>query len=270
MSTATIQALYVYPVKSGHAIPRSRVRVETTGLEWDRQWMVVDDQGIFLSQRTRRRLALVTPEIRDEHLVLGFPGLPPLHVALAPGGDEVPVRVWKHAGTALDAGTEAARWVSEALGQAARLVRASPSMGRVADRQYTGELVAPLAFADGFPILVCNEASLQAIHARMPRAVPMDRFRPNVVLGGLPAFAEDHIDALHIGAVTLRLVKPCTRCVVPSIDQRTGEPSTDPTPVLRAMRFDRALRGVTFGESSVVSHGAGAPVGMRSDLCRAL
>ena len=95
----------------------------------------------------------------------------------------------------------------------------------------------------------------------------MERFRPNVVLDGLAPFAEDHIDSLHIGEVTLRLVKPCTRCVIPSTDQRTGERSTDPTPVLRKFRFDRTLLGVTFGENAVVALGVGAEVERGSD-CR--
>jgi uncharacterized protein YcbX len=220
--------------------------------------MVVDAQGTFLTQRTHPRLARVVPDVGEEHLLLEAQGLPPLKIPLASGGDPVPVRVWKHAGMAIDTGAEAREWLSELLGQPARLVRVAPGMDRVADRKYTEEQIAPLAFPDGFPILVCNRASLEAINARMPQPVPMDRFRPNLVLTGLPAFAEDHIDELRIGELTVRLVKPCTRCVIPSIDQRTGEPSSNPTPVLRELRFDPTLRGVKFGENGIVTGGAGS------------
>jgi uncharacterized protein YcbX len=254
----SIQALYVYPVKSARAIARSSVLVTASGFQWDRHWMVVDAQGRFLTQRTHPRLARVVPDIREDHLLLEAPGLPPLRTPLAPLGEPVPVRVWNHVGTATDTGAAAKEWISEVLGQEARLVRVAPGMDRVADRKYTQERVAPLNFPDGFPVLVCNQASLEAINARMPQPVPMERFRPNLVLTGLPAFAEDHIDELRIGELILRLVKPCTRCVIPSIDQHTGEPSTNPTPVLRELRFNPVLRGVTFGENAILTAGDGS------------
>jgi uncharacterized protein YcbX len=131
-------------------------------------------------------------------------------------------------------------------------------MERVANPKFAGSTYAPVAFPDGFPVLVCNEASLAELNQRLPEAIPMDRFRPNLVVSGLPAFAEDHIDSLRIGDLTLRLVKPCTRCTIPSVDHRSGEPSTNPFPVLRRFRFDRELRGVTFGENAVIATGAGA------------
>jgi uncharacterized protein YcbX len=117
---------------------------------------------------------------------------------------------------------------------------------------------APLGFPDAYPMLVCNAASLEDLNQRLPAPLPMERFRPNLVVSGLPAWAEDHIDTLTIGPVTLRLVKPCTRCVIPSLDHRTGEPSIDPLPVLRKFRFSKALRGITFGENAVIVAGEGA------------
>jgi uncharacterized protein YcbX len=112
-----------------------------------------------------------------------------------------------------------------------------------------------MGFADGFPVLVCNQASLADLNERLPESIPMERFRPNVVLEGLPAWAEDRIEALTIDGVTLRLVKPCARCTIPSVDQRTGLPSTDPAPVLRQFRFDKTLLGITFGENAVIFTG---------------
>src|SRR5262249_20696604 len=115
----------------------------------------------------------------------------------------------------------------------------------------------PVGFADGFPILVCNRASLDELNTRMPEPIPMERFRPNIVLRGLSPFAEDRISSLQIGEITFRLVKPCTRCVVTSTDQRTGERSTNPLPVLRTFPFDRELLGVTFGENAIPTGGVG-------------
>jgi uncharacterized protein YcbX len=130
----------------------------------------------------------------------------------------------------------------------------------MANPEFAGPIAMPVAFSDGFPILVCNRASLEDLNTRMPEPVPMERFRPNVVLDGLPAFAEDRIASLQIGLITLNLVKPCTRCVITSTDQRTGERTTNPLPVLRKFRFDRALLGVTFGENAVITAGVGSNV----------
>jgi uncharacterized protein YcbX len=255
-----VEDLFIYPVKSARGVRKSSVRVAATGFEWDRHWMAVDTAGTFLTQRTHPRLALVEPEITSDALELHAPGLPTLRVPLEPTGMEVSARVWDHPCTALDQGVNAGQWLSEAVGHSVRLVRVAPSMGRVANPKYAGPNPVPVAFPDGFPILVCNQASLADLNARMPEQIPMERFRPNVVLGGLPAFAEDRIDSLQLGEVTLRLVKPCTRCVIPSTDQRTGERSTDPLPVLRTFRFDRTLLGVTFGENAIVVSGAGSSI----------
>jgi hypothetical protein len=117
-----------------------------------------------------------------------------------------------------------------------------------------------MGFADGYPVLVCNQASLDDLNTRMPESVPMNRFRPNIVLDGLPAWAEDDIDTLCIGDLKLRLVKPCTRCTIPSVDQDSGLISTDPGPVLRRFRFDKKLRGVIFGENAVIEDGTGCEI----------
>ena len=137
----------------------------------------------------------------------------------------------------------------------------------MANPAFAGAAPAPMGFADGFPLLVCNEASLRDLNSRMPEPIPMERFRPNIVLEGLPEWAEDRIETLMIGELTLRLVKPCTRCTIPSVDQRTGMPATDPGPVLRTFRFDSKLRGITFGENAVIANGCGCEIGRGSD-CR--
>jgi uncharacterized protein len=253
----TVTGLFVYPVKSARGIARSRVQIAATGFEWDRHWMIVDGKGRFITQRTHPKLARIVPEITQSSISLSAPGLSVLRVPLEPAGTEVPVQVFDYHCMALDQGKEPQDWVSQAIGEPVRLVRVAPSMPRVASAQYAGPTPAPLAFADGYPVLVCNEASLADLNERLPEPIPMERFRPNLVLQGLPPFAEDRIASLHIGNINLRLVKPCTRCIIPSTDQHTGERSTDPTPALRKFRFDRTLRGVTFGENATVDFGVG-------------
>jgi MOSC domain-containing protein len=256
----SVTELWVYPVKSMRGSARERLRLTATGFEWDRQWMVVDSKGKFLSQRTHPQLARVVPEIERSMLRLEAPGLAALRVPLSAQGTPVPVSVWDDSCTGLDQGEEAAAWTSAAVGAPVRLIRVAPAMGRLASAQFAGPLRAPLNFPDGYPILVTNEASLEALNTQLPRPVPMGRFRPNLVLRGLPAWAEDRIDTLRLGAVTLRLVKPCLRCTIPSIDQLTGEPSTDPAPALKKLRFSKQLRGVMFGENAVIISGSGTEV----------
>jgi uncharacterized protein len=256
----TIDELNIYPLKSGRRIPKSSVRLTATGFEWDRYWMVVNANGTFLSQRTHPRLAWIQPELSSTALTLHAPERAPLVLPLEARGQSVDVQVWKDPCQGVDQGEAAGAWVSAVLGEAVRVVRAPDNPKRVANPEYAGPAPAPVAFPDGFPILVCNRASLEHLNTRMPEPIPMERFRPNIVLQGLPAFAEDRVSSVRIGDVTLRLVKPCTRCVITSTDQRTGERSTNPLPILREFRFDRTLLGVTFGENAVPMAGVGAAI----------
>jgi len=287
-TTATLAGLFFYPVKSARAIAAARVRVVATGFEWDRQWMIINERGTFLSQRTHPQLARLVPEIRAATLTIRAPGLPPLSLSLANDGAAATadaaaltrdrarltarsaarvadgtsrtVRVHRDVCVGIDQGSAAAEWASRAVGETVRLVRVPADPARVANPAFTGTVPAPMGFADGYPILVTNENSLEDLNARLPASIPMERFRPNIVLRGLPAWAEDRIASLTVGELTLRLVKPCTRCTIPSIDQQSGLPSTDPAPVLRRFRFDRELLGVTFGENAVIAAGSGVEI----------
>lgn len=256
----SVTGLYVYPVKSTRGIARARVALTPSGFEWDRQWMIVSAAGVFLSQRTHPQLARIVPQVTAEALVLNAPGLGALSVPLDSGGARTAVRVWDDACFGIDQGSAAHEWVSEAVGEAVRLIRVSPDMGRIANPKFAGATPAPIGFPDGYPVLVCNEASLADLNQRLPECIPMERFRPNLVLRGLPAWAEDHIDTLSLGPVQLRLVKPCTRCTIPSIDQQSGERSTDPAPALKQFRYSRTLRGVMFGENAVIVRGSGEAI----------
>ncbi len=261
----TVLALNVYPVKSARGIPFASVRLDATGFEWDRQWMVIDATDGFITQRTHPRLARIEPALGTDALTLRADGLAPLRVMLAAEGKPITVRVWNDTCVAQDQGDEASEWLSEAIGDAVRLVRVGPRMDRIANPRYAGPDHAPVTFVDGYPVLVCNRASLDDLNARMPAPVPMERFRPNLVIDGLSPFEEDRIAAIEIAVsgaepARLRLVKPSTRCVITSTDQRTGERSTNPLPVLRRFRFDQTLQGVTFGENAVIAAGVGSTI----------
>jgi uncharacterized protein YcbX len=180
-------------------------------------------------------------------------------VPLESSGDSRQVTVWGDLCPAFDQGEPAARWLSGLLGRPLRLVRFDPSHRRLSDSTWTGGVEATNRFSDGYPILAISRASLDDLNARLPVPLPMDRFRPNLVFEGLPPYGEDALDDLVAGNVRLRRVKPCTRCAITTTNQATAEVEGDePLRTLKSYRWDKALRGVTFGQNLIVVAGAGA------------
>jgi uncharacterized protein len=224
------------------------------GIQHDRNWMVVDAEGCFISQRTQPRLALVEPALGPEHLTLRAPEMPPLALPVTGrAGPERTVTIWKDSTRALDQGDVAAEWFSRYLGQPARLVRIGAGFERPVDEVAYPE-GAEVAFADAYPLLLLSQASLAELNGRLPEELPMNRFRPNLVVAGCPAFAEDGWKRLRIGAVTLRVVSPCERCATTTVDQATALTGKEPLATLATYR--RAGGGVTFGQN-VVHQGVG-------------
>lgn len=270
MPRATIAALNVYPVKGCRGIAFPTAGVAVRGLVapvpqaavGDREWMVVDRDGRFVTQREHPRLALIGTRLASGTLVLRSPGFEALAVPLgASGGPAREVIVWESRVPAGDAGDDAARWLSRVLGVEVRLVRFDATHERRCDPTYAGESTAHTAFADAFPLLVIGEASLADLNTRLAAkgvaALSMNRFRPNLVLAGLEAYDEDHLDTVATAEVTLKLVKPCTRCQVTTTDQDTAVVGTEPLATLRQYRNDAARAGVTFGMNAIVVRGAG-------------
>ena len=257
MTDAIVQELRLYPLKSARGIAVAQARLTGAGLERDRHWLAIGADGRFLTQRTHPALARIRTALSEYGLRLETEGLDPLDLPYAAPGPVRTVRIWRDSCAAVDQGEPAAQWISAALATSARLVRTPDVPPRRVDPTYAGRVPVPLAFADGYPLLVCNQASLDALNSRLPAPISMERFRPNIVLAGLEPFAEDRIAAVQFGPIRLHLVKPCTRCSIPSIDPRSGRPDLDPLPVLRTFRFDPALRGVTFGENAIVAAGIG-------------
>lgn len=259
-----LAALAIYPVKSCAGIALPEALLVETGLEFDRAWMVVDEQGEMLTQREHPRLALVRPHFRHGELLLRAPGMLGLHLQLDTVEAATRVHVWDDVVKAYDMGALAAQWFSDFLGSAARLARFDPEQERLSEPRWTGSVRAENSFSDGFPLLVANQASLDELNARLAAkgvaAVTMSRFRPNLVLEGLQAFDEDHIETLDIkadpGLVQLRLVKPCVRCGIPNVDPDSAQTSSEPGATLAGFRADARMQGgITFGVNAVIVRG---------------
>ena len=264
----TIDQLFIYPVKGCRGIPIDSARLAATGLEiddiGDREWVVVDAGGRFLSQRELPKMTLVETRLTSTALRLRAPGMLELEVPFASEGDVIRVQVWNDHVAAVTQGEVADAWFSRCLGQPCRLMRFDPEARRLSNSRYTGATEAPYKFADAFALLIASTASLadlnQKLAGRGAAAVGIERFRPNIVLAGVEAFEEDYIDRLSIADATLRVVKPCVRCSVPNVDPATGVAAHEPGDTLAIYRDNERAGGVTFGVNAIVTAGAGATI----------
>jgi uncharacterized protein YcbX len=250
-----LSAMFVYPVKACRGIALDRETIERRGLRHDRRWMIVDETGRFVTQRTEPRLARVETALGDDGLVLTAPGLPALRLPL-PGDMQgaVPARrrvtVWRDAVDALDCGEAASAWISGWLQRPSFIVCMPDDVERPVNPAHAqpGDLVS---FADGYPLLLTSTSSLDDLNARLEQPLPMDRFRPNLVVSGGPAWSEDGWARLAIGEgeVAIRVVKPCGRCTVTTVDQKTAEGGVEPLRTLATFR--KTGQDVLFGQNCV-------------------
>lgn len=267
-SSVEITGLNIYPVKSCRGIALREALLTARGLEHDREWMVVDYAGRFVTQRQLPRLALIETELAPDALRLSAPRQKPLRVPLALREmARLRVEVWRHGCEAFDEGVEAAEWFSEFLGGKYRLVRFDPAHRRLSDLTETGGTEAENQFSDGYPLLVLSEESLAELNRRLGGAgpLPMNRFRPNLVIAGGGVHIEDRAARLTGEGIELALVKPCERCRITTTDQLTAEVGKEPLRTLATYRYDERLDGVAFGMNAIVIHGVGGPlaVGMK-------
>jgi len=251
-----LASVHIYPMKAGRAVDLAEARVEPWGLAGDRRWMLADEDGRFVSQREEPSLALVVVSASpaDGALTIAAPSQLALRVAIPePDAPLLKVSVWGTVLLAAAAGPEAGGWFSAYLGRPVILVYLDdPATRRPVDPEF-GRAGDTVSFADGFPLLLTTTGSLDGLGDWLiedgDEPVPMTRFRPNVVVTGTPPWAEDGWRRVRIGAVTFRVARPCGRCVVTTIDQRTGVRGRQPLKMLG--RHRRVGQELVFGQNLI-------------------
>lgn len=253
MAEIQVSELAIYPVKSLGQIPLARVELDPFGFGMDRRWMVVDADGVMLTQRKKARMCLIQPVLENGQLSLRAPGMPDIAVTCDPDAPRREVTVWEDRCKAVDCGDAVAAWLSRFLDTDCRLVFFPEDEMRQVDPAYArpGERTA---FSDGFPILLISQASLDDLNRRLKQPVAMRRFRPNLVVTGCEPFAEDGWKRIRIGGIGFRIVKPCSRCIIPNIDPETGRKGPEPNRTLSSYR--RRDNKIFFGQN-VIAEGEG-------------
>ncbi len=247
-----LSGLHLFPLKSAASFSVDRVDVDEIGLVGDRRWMLVDREGAPLTQRDIPRLARVHAVPREDGgldlVALGMPA-----IGVSPPSREAPrvrTRLWGHDVDGRAAEDGAAEWLGTFLEVRCRLLFVPPELARPVARPW-GRPGERTAFTDGFPLLLIGTGSLEALNQRLADPVPMDRFRPNLVVSGALPFDEDEWDRVRIGRLLLRVVKPCPRCVVTTVNQATGERDPAGEPLKTLARFRTRAGKVWFGMNLV-------------------
>lgn len=270
-----LSGLFVYPVKSLRGFAVTEAAVDELGIVGDRRFLVIDGDGRFLTQRTAPRMARIDARLAADSLVLSAEGAGQVAVPLRSTATSQirTTSVWRSHGLLVDdCGDESAAWLTQAVGSSCRLVRIGASFRRpVLQKPRYAVGVTPAApdliegrvvtadrvnFADGYPFMAVGEASLAELNARLrgrgEAPVPMDRFRPNLVIAGTDAFAEDSWQRVRIGGIEMRGAGPCARCIVTTTDQHTGERGVEPLRTLAAYRRDADdPSNVNFGQNLI-------------------
>lgn len=254
-----VASLHYYPIKSCRGFAVESAVITRRGLENDRLLMLVDQDGMFLTQREHPRMALIEPHLLPgeggEQLTLRAPQMTPLDLPVSQAGPRRMVTVWRSRCIAVEQGDAAADWLSTYLGASVRLVRIADDFRRTINPDYAVTPGDETGFADGYPILLIAQASLDDLNSRLATPLPMNRFRPNMVVSGCAPFAEDSWQRIRIGGIELALVKPCARCQITTTDQETAAVGKEPLTTLTTFR--RTRNGVMFGQNVI-----GLSVGM--------
>jgi uncharacterized protein len=261
-----VASAHIYPVKALRGLERAEVDVARWGFVHDRRWMVVRPDGALLTQREYPVMATIVAEVYGERLVLTRKGVRSLHLApLEADAERRVVRVWKDRVPALDAGPLAASWLSDALGAECGLVYLDDVNARPADQAFARP-DDRTAFTDGFPVLLVNTASLAALNSLLRTPVPMNRFRPGIVVDGPAAWAEDEWRRIRVGDVVFRVASPCARCAVVTIDQMTGERPHKTEPLRTLGRIRRTQGGAMFGQNLIPENAGTITQGDRVEI----
>jgi uncharacterized protein YcbX len=264
-----LSALYRYPLKSCKAEVLQHARFDGLGLAGDRRWLLVDESnGRFLTQRVLPQMSQLSVLWNETGgVTLSTPGQAPLNVPI-PENIESNLRgitLWRDTFRVPDAGDEAARWVSNLIGKPTRMVYMPTERARFMPSGY-GEVNDRVNFADGFPLLLIGQASLDDLSHRIGRPQEMLRFRPNLVIDGAEAFAEDGWKRIRIGTLEFRLLIGCSRCILTTVDPATGERAEDREPLTTLKTYREREGHIWFGQN-MVSDGPGVlEVGMAVEV----
>lgn len=246
-----VHALFLYPVKSLAGIPVDSFSLDDFGPVGDRRWMIVSENGQFVTQRLNPELAMVATRFDGPDVIITIPGEGEFRLApLAKGAEAASVRVWRDQVEVLSGPTNAADALSRFCGKNLYFVYMSDETFRRVDPGWV-PAYRRVSFADGFPFLVTNQASLEDLNSRLDQPVDMRRFRPNLVISGAGAWDEDRWTSLSIRDVSLSLVKPCSRCVMTTVDPDTGARSSDRQPLETLASYRQTPGGVIFGLNGV-------------------
>ena len=243
----TLREINIYPIKSTKGISLQSARVERRGFEFDRRWMIVDEAGVFLSQREFPRLALVSARVGSGALFVNAPGMSELFICeKSENTSAIKVRVWDDDVKAVTAGESAKKWFTEYLGAPCQPVFMLEESRRPVKLKYARDNDI-VSFADGYPLLLISQASLDDLNSRLASPVPMNRFRPSIVVDGCDAFAEDTWKKIRVGDTIFHVAKPCERCVITTVDQATGVAGKEPLATLS--RYRNVGGAVLFGQN---------------------
>ena len=254
---AQLAAIVVYPVKSCAGNALESAQVEARGLADDRRWMLVDDHGRFLTGRQLPTLVQVRARpLGSDRLRLSAPGMPTIETGVAAAEARIDATIWSNPVSAADVGSAAADWFSRYLGRSVRLVYADAAMQRPLEPAYS-QPGDETAFSDGYPLLLLSRAAADDLSLRAERDLGWRRFRPNLLVDGVTAHAEDRWRRVRIGAVEFDVVKPCVRCIFTTIDPDTAIAEADGEPLTTLKSYRRGDKGITFGQN-LIARGKGA------------
>ncbi len=254
MSKFILSEINIYPIKSLGGIRLEKAQLEERGLQYDRRWMLVDEEGIFITQRKHFELALLQVNIADGKLSVSHKTSPERSISFSldeDTGEQISVVIWNDTATALEVNKTVSDWFSDFLKFKVKLVKMPLTEKRWVDRDYAtnDEIVS---FADGYPCLLIGQSSLDGLNDKLDEPILMDRFRPNFVFTGGEPHVEDRFQSFHIGEVLFSAVKPCARCVLITIDQQTGEKGQEP---LRTLAGYRTVgKKIMFGQNLLHHH----------------
>ncbi len=264
----TVSELYIYPIKSLSGIAKETVEITNTGFKHDRRWMLVDDKNIFLSQRTHPQMALLQPAETAEGIVVTHKNNPTQSITIPfynEGKNKIQVSVWDDICEAEEVSTICNNWFSEMLQINCKLVYMPDDTKRLVDKRYAKNNEVT-SFSDGYPILMIGQASLDNLNAKLDVQIPMNRFRPNIVFIGGHAHIEDEMEMFTINDLNFLGVKPCSRCVMTTINQQNSEKGKEPLKTLATYRTKN--NKIYFGQNVLQQQNGNIAIGNKIEVIK--